>query len=97
MNGMARTAAFSLLLATTAVLGHNHGVDWEKRAPHPTPTLAPRQNPYPTGPAYDVPTPISAISATDINYSSNTLPIMATYSAGTPASLSGAPPLPERM
>jgi hypothetical protein len=97
---MTRSTTFSFLLAATRVLAH--GNDWEVRAPHPaptptpTPTLLVRQNPYPTGPAYDVPSPISLISATNINYSQNTLPIMATYTAGAPASLSGAPPLPER-
>jgi len=81
-----------LLVAACAVLGHNP----VRRHPIPTPTINKRQATYPTGAAYDVPTPISAITPTPLDYTANTLAIMATYAAGAPASLSGAPALPER-
>jgi hypothetical protein len=48
---------------------------------------------YPTGPAYDVP-PLASITPTPASYEENTLPVIATYTAGQQAPLSSAPPLP---
>jgi hypothetical protein len=48
---------------------------------------------YPTGPAYDVP-PLASITPTPASYEENTLPVIATYTAGQQAPLNGAPPLP---
>lgn len=86
-----------LLLAATMALGHGVDPNHARRHPAPTPTLQKRQNPYPTGPAYDVPTPIVSIVPTPLDFTANTLAIMSTYAGGVAASLSGAPPLPERM
>jgi len=83
-----------LLLVASAALGHSP----VRRHANPTPTLNKRQAPtYPAGAAYDVPTPVAAITPTPLDYSANTLAIMSTYAAGVAASLSGAPALPERM
>ncbi|PVF98756.1 hypothetical protein CPB86DRAFT_784392 [Serendipita vermifera] len=49
---------------------------------------------YPTGPAYDVPTPISSITPTSADYAQNTLPVIATYTPGATPPLPSAPPLP---
>ncbi|KAG9047960.1 chitin deacetylase, partial [Serendipita sp. 407] len=49
--------------------------------------------PYPSGPAYDVPL-LASITPTSVDYASNTLPVLATYTAGSQPPLSGAPPLP---
>lgn len=85
-----------LLLAATLALGH--GIDWPaKRHAAPTPTLGKRQNPYPSGPEYDIPTPIAQITALPTDYSSYTLSINTVYASGVAASLSNAPVLPERM
>ena len=48
---------------------------------------------YPTGPAYDVPA-LASITPTPVSYELNTLPVLATYAAGSQPPLSGAPPLP---
>lgn len=72
-----------------------------KRVPMPTPVvqnpdLVKRQSqptPYPTGPAYDVP-PLASITATPVTYTENTLPVIATYTAGQQPPISNAPPLP---
>ena len=73
-----------------------------KRAPLPTPVVVDGPNvvkrqaqptPYPSGPAYDVP-PLASITTTTVAYAENTLPVLATYTAGSQPPLSGAPPLP---
>lgn len=54
-----------------------------------------RGDPYPTeGPEYAVPL-LESISATTDAYSEFTLPVKATFTAGSQPSITGAPPLPE--
>lgn len=85
-----------LLMAATLTLGHGIGQGaHEKRHPKPTPTLGKRQDPYPSGPEYDFPTPIAQITALSLEYAESTLAITTTWPAGASASLEGAPALPE--
>ncbi|KIM26828.1 carbohydrate esterase family 4 protein [Serendipita vermifera MAFF 305830] len=80
----------AILALAAAVDAHLFAVGGE-----PTPTLAKRQDAYPTGPEYDVPKPISQITALPGDYSSYTLTIPTTWPGGATASLQGAPVLPE--
>jgi hypothetical protein len=86
--------AITLALLVSVVSAHHDDHRYYARHPKPTPTLAPRAD-YPSGPLYDFPTPISAITASDTNYQENTIPVMATYTGGAQPSLAGAPALPE--
>ena len=90
------TTAFLLLLSTvTLVTAHGNEHDrWAKRNPAHHNLFVERADPYPTtGPEYGIP-PLESIVPTPAEYSDYTLPVMATYTAGTQPSLSGAPPLP---
>lgn len=91
------SSSLLLLLATIPqCFAHAHDGNHHARNPSPThhiPDLVARQNPYPTGPAYDVP-PLISIVPTPVDYTSNTLPVATTYSAGTQPTYKNAPPLP---
>ncbi|KAG8816292.1 chitin deacetylase, partial [Serendipita sp. 401] len=95
-------AVLSTSISSVAACGdHAPAHMIRKRVPAPTPVqdevhVAKRQaqpTPYPSGPAYDVPL-LASITPTSVDYASNTLPVLATYTAGSQPPLSGAPPLP---
>lgn len=71
---------------------HDQHDRWSRR--HHANLFVERGAPYPTtGPEYAIP-PLASIVPTPADYSSDTLPVRATYTAGTQPSLTGAPPLP---
>jgi hypothetical protein len=97
---MARLFTSALLAAVASVVSVQASGDhpaaklhkrngFQRRQATPTST-------YPIGPAYDVP-PLASITPTPASYEENLLPVIATYTAGQQAPLSGAPPLPACM